>query len=108
MIKASEFMRTYLKNDNFYQVQDGELVVNKKGQTVRLDLSPFKHVREGFYPARRIIGVVLFGEVFIVPNTPNNYFRLKEILFMRNELATIPYLRGEKPIERNPILDQIL
>ena len=108
MIKAKEFLRTYLKNDKFYQVQDGELAVDKKGKQFRLICRHLSILAEGFYEARRVIGVVLFGQVFIVPNTPNNYFRLREVLFMRNELATIPYLNGEKPVERNPILEEIL
>ena len=108
MVSAKEFMRTYLKNDKFYQVEDGELAVDKNGKQFQIDLEPFKKTAEGFYEGRRVIGVVLYGQVFIVPNTPNNYFRLREVLFVRNELANIPYLNGEKPIGRNPLLEEIL
>ena len=105
--KAKEFLETYLKNSKFYQVTEGELAVDKKGNTIQIDLSPYKSIAEGFVEGRRVIGVVLYGQVFIVPNTPNNYFRLSEVLFKRKGLK-IPYLNGEKPVDRNPILEEIL
>ena len=105
--EAKEFLRTYLKNDKFYQVVNGELAVDKNGKQIIIDLTPFKTIAEGFVIGRRVIGVVLFGEVFIVPNTPDNYFRLMEVLFRRNDMQ-IPYLNGEKPVDRNPILEEIL
>jgi len=104
---ARETLVKYLENDKFYQVKDGELAVDKNGKQIAIDLSPFKDLAEGFVVTRRVLGVVLFGEVFIVPNTPNNYFKLMEILYIRDEMV-VPYLNGERPVEENPILKEIL
>ena len=105
---ARKSLVEYLKNDKFYQVTDGEMLIDKSGNTVSVDLSSFKKIAEGFIETRRVIGVVLNGQVFIVPNTPSNYLNLKSVLFPREELSSIPYLHGEHPVIENSILSEIL
>ena len=108
MTNTREMLIAYLKNDKFYQVQDGELAFDANGKSIQISLLPFKSFAEGYVETRRVIGVVLLGDVYIVPNTPNNHFRLSEVLYERSDLPNIQYLHGEKPARRNEVLEEIL